>query len=100
MNFNGKTENDHKRIANQLNRQFTPGATTKPSKDFRSTTRKMRKKTDDDKINITMTQTSEAIKQTKSSKALGPDEISPIMLKHLGPYGIKFLTELYNNSVN
>ena len=100
INFNGKTENDPKRIANHLNRQYTPGATTKPSKEFRSTLRKMRKKNDDEKINITMTQTSEAIKQAKSSKALGPDDISPIMLKHLGPYGIKFLTELYNNSTN
>lgn len=35
-----------------------------------------------------------AIKGTKTSKAFGPDEISPIMLKHLGPITIIYLTAL------
>ena len=34
----------------------------------------------------------QAIKKSKSSKALGPDDISPIMLKRLGPSGISFLS--------
>ena len=31
---------------------------------------------------------------------MGPDNISPIMLKHLGPQGIRYLTNIYNHSVN
>ena len=41
-----------------------------------------------------------AIKKSKNSKAIGPDGLSPIMLKHLGPKGIKYLTDIYNMSVN
>ena len=42
----------------------------------------------------------EAIKKSKSSKALGPDELSPVMLKHLGPKGIAYLTKIFNAVVN
>ena len=54
----------------------------------------------DEKIKITDNQTPEAIKKAKWSTALGPDEIYTIMLKHLGPHGMKHLTNLYNNVVN
>ena len=60
----------------------------------------MIKSKSDPKINITTAQTLKAIKNCKNSKALGPDEISPVMMKHLGPHGIKFSTGIYNNSVN
>ena len=52
------------------------------------------------KVKFTAAQTQEAIKRSKSSKAIGPDGLSPIMLKNLGPLGIKFLTNIYNKSVN
>ena len=35
----------------------------------------------------------------ESSKALGPDKISNLHLKHLGPAGLKYLTEIFNISV-
>lgn len=37
-----------------------------------------------------------AIKESKSLKAVGPDNLSPIMLKHLGKIGISFLTDIFN----
>ena len=37
---------------------------------------------------------------SKSSKALGPDKLSPVMLKHLGSKGLNFLTKIFNMVVN
>ena len=48
-------------------------------------------------VSFTPDQVIAAIKRAKASKAMGPDHISPIMLKHLGNIGILFLTNLYNN---
>ena len=57
-------------------------------------------KTQDPDIFISTDQTLKAIKKAKNSKAMGPDGISPNMLKHLGPYGIIFLSNIFNCSVN
>ena len=97
--FNGKTYHEAKDIANQFNKQYTPEPSTKPTKEFRNTLRQLKKKKDPD-IVITPEQTTKAIKKSKNSKALGPDDMSPIMLKHLGPHGISYLTKIYNNVVN
>ena len=43
--------------------------------------------------------TYEAIKKAKASKALGPDNIATIHLKHIGPFGIKHLTTIFNLSL-
>ena len=98
--FNGRPYNDNKKIASNFNAQFTPCANTKPTKAFRKTLRRLKRKPSDPKITITIAQTTKAIKSCKNSKALGPDGISPIMMKNLGPNGIKFLTSIYNQSVN
>ncbi len=100
IRFNGKTYNDPKVIANKLNQQYTPGNTTKPRQETRTTARNLKKKTSDPEIIFTPAETREAIRKSKNSKALGPDGISPVMLKHLGPKGIEFLTNIYNYSVN
>ena len=97
--FNNKVINDPKKLANKFNAQFTPAAPAKSSKPFRKTLRKVHRKTNDPNIIITEEETRKAIKKSKPSKAMGPDNISPIMLKHLGPNGIKYLTNIYNNSL-
>ena len=48
---------------------------------------------------FTAHQTQEAIKLAKASKAVGPDGISTVHLKHLGPAGIQYLTDIFNTSV-
>ena len=48
---------------------------------------------------LTATDTGEAIKQAKSSKAIGPDRISNLHLKHLGPLGLEYLTNIFNLSL-
>ena len=39
------------------------------------------------------------IKKAKSSKSIGPDEISMLMLKHLGSTGVRYLTKVQNLSL-
>ncbi len=96
LNFNNKCYTDAKDIANQFNKQYTPATNKKPLQALRKTLRTMKKIKNHQPIIFTPEQTLAAIKKAKNSKALGPDDLSPIMLKHLGPHGIKFLTDIYN----
>jgi hypothetical protein len=98
--FNDRAHNDPKTLASKFNAQYTPNASTLPSKESRPVGRKLRKPPSDTKVTITPKQTQEAIRKAKNSKALGPDGISTLMLKHLGPQAINYLTTIYNNSVN
>ena len=43
IKFNGKHYNDPKKLASKFNSQYTPGATTKPTKEFRKLLRKIKK---------------------------------------------------------
>ena len=43
--------------------------------------------------------TVDAIKACKNSTAAGPNGLTPLHLKHLGPLGIRYLTQLFNLSV-
>ena len=83
-----------------MNEQYTPGATTKPSKNFRHLPSKVRQNVKDCAIMVTEEQVKLAIRKSKSSKALGPDDISPIMLKHLGPIALDYLANLFTQSTN
>ncbi len=89
---------DATKLANKFNRQYTPELDKKPEKELRNILRSMQSKPKHhaQKIKFTPAQTAEAIKRAKNSKAIGPDGLSPVMLKHLGPNGIKFLTSLFN----
>ena len=100
IQFQDKVISDNGKIANMLNRQFTLAPTTKPTQQFRNTLRNLRKKKTEETYTITEQQTIKAIKASKSSKAIGPDGISPIELKNIGPNTIKFLTNIYNHTVN
>ena len=96
IEFNNKTYNHARHIADQFNRQYTPDPHKKPQQPLRRILRNMKKKTKHQKITFTPAQTQAAIKKAKSSKALGPDNISPIMLKNLGPIAINYLTMIFN----
>ena len=37
---------------------------------------------------------------SKPSKALGPDGLSPLYMKHLGPLAVNALSRFYNVSIN
>jgi hypothetical protein len=49
---------------------------------------------------FTNTLTQDAIKLASNSTATGPDGLTSLHLKHLGPRGISYLTKLFNLSVN
>lgn len=61
--------------------------------------RKARKLEKHGEFSLSEEQVSQALGSTKPSKALGPDELSPIMLKYLGPTAISYLTKLLNLSL-
>ena len=44
--------------------------------------------------------TEKAIKKAQNSKAMGLDNIYPVMMKHLGLKAIIYLTNIFNNVVN
>ena len=96
ITFDGKSFLDSKKIANKFNHQYTPPISKKPQRQLRKTLRAMKKKAKHQTVIFTPTQTLAAIKKAKNSKALGPDNLSPVMLKNLGPNAINFLTNIFN----
>ena len=70
-------------------------ARTKPTKDFCNLMRSTRKKVQDSPIIITPAQVQQTIKKSKASKALVPEELSSLMLKHIGLNGMSFLAYLF-----
>ena len=44
-------------------------------------------------------ETQAAIIRSKPSKAIGPDNISNLHLKHLGKAGVKYITKIFNLSL-
>ena len=98
ISFNGKSVSHPKGCADNFNKQFTPS--NRPQGDIKLRRKTMRKirKLEKDFVPFQPGDIVCAIKSTKSSKAIGPDGISPIMLKHLGAIATGFLTSLLNLS--
>lgn len=103
INFDDVPVLDPKICAKLFNCQFTTHP-DKQSKEKRQVKRKFNNYSSLNKqlledLQLTTDDVTKAIKATSSSKAMGPDDLSPIMLKHLGPNGVKFLTCLLNLSL-
>ena len=49
---------------------------------------------------ITTMEVERVLQSTKPSKALGPDELSPLMLKHLGPKAHSYFAGMFQASLN
>lgn len=95
ISFNEKLVPDAKKSAAEFNNQFTPHPTTY-DKSIRNTVRSIHKLKSDEEISFTPETVLIAIENRNNSKALGPDDLSPIMLKHLGPTAINFISTLFN----
>lgn len=96
ISFNGVPTPNDVICANGLNHQFAPHPNY-INKEIRQTKRLIhRLKPAADELTFTCETVRVAIKSTKNSKACGPDGLAPVMLKHLGPNSIKFLTSLFN----
>ncbi|KAI5731922.1 hypothetical protein M8J77_018439 [Diaphorina citri] len=103
INFNNIPEHNNKKCATKFNKQFNIHPTNY-EENKRKINRKFRNysqlnKQASEEYEITHEDTFKAIKSTKNSKAMGPDGISPIMLKHLGPESMKYLTSILNLSL-
>ncbi len=75
--------------------------TKEPSKEPRETFRINTQNNDLDRsfAPFTDAMTTDAIRATKNSTAVGPNGLTPLHLKHLGPNAIRYLTRLFNLSV-
>ena len=96
ISFEDQIFNDPMKIAKNFNKQYTPAAVRKPAQALRRTLRNIKSKTKTPPPVFTPAQTAEVIRKAKASKALGPDNLSPIMLKNIGPLGIQYLTNIIN----
>ena len=100
INFHGKPVLKAKAISQLFNKQYSSVVTHKSNKEARKITRRIKQLSRHDAPTATAEQTMKAIKASKPSKALGPDGISALHLKHIGPEGIKYLTRTINLSLN
>lgn len=78
---------------NEFNRQFTPHPTCKEQGQKKNDKKHPKQLRIDVDLFIKY-DVSKSIKTTKTSKALGPDNIAQIMFKHLSPIATKYMTDL------
>ena len=101
MTFGDKTFDKPRKIANQLNAQYTPAADIKPTKSLRSLCRNLQSPPPaEESFIFHVNELQEILKATKNSKSTGPDGLSPLMLKHLGPRALAYITNLFNHVIN
>ena len=98
IRFKGKIISVASKIADGFNKQFSSVKRHTSSKETRKITKASKKNSLSGVVKFTDSQTKDAIKKAKASKAIGPDGISNLHLKHLGPAGISYLTEIFNLS--
>ena len=102
ITFNSKTLTRNREISIAFNKQFT--STVPHSSD--PTTRLVKRRLNklrplDTNLNrFTPDLVSQAIRKSGNSRAAGPDGFTNLHLKHLGPLGLQYLTNLFNLSFN
>ena len=100
ITFNGKVHTKRAAIAKKFNKQFSSIGPHKQLPITRKVLRKIRKKgLAQDYSPFVDADVVGAIGRAKSSAAAGPDDITMVHLKHLGPRAISYLTSIFNLSV-
>ena len=99
IRFKGKYLSCPKKIAKGFNKQYSSVVPHKRSKTSRIVTNKLKANKASAPSSFTTEQTTAAVKKLKASKALGPDKISNLHLKHLGPLALGYLTKIFNLSL-
>ena len=100
IKFRGKYISSAQEIANKFNVQYTSIVRHVSNKNTRSVTNTAHRFSLTNPTTFTPSATLEAIKKSKASKAIGPDGMSNLHLKHLGQKGLDYLTKLYNLSMS
>jgi hypothetical protein len=101
ISFRGKTLTKAPGIASSFCKLFTSTVRHKSDRKTRKIMRSLRAKhkLDTNFRPFTPLATRDAINASKNSSATGPDGLTAIHLKHIGPRAIAYLTELFNLSV-
>ena len=102
VSFGDRTLTRHSDIAKAFCKQFTAAPPRPRNKDPRRLKRRIRARhpLNTNWSPISAAATSQAIRDSGNSTAMGPDGLNILHLKHLGPTGITYLTSLYNLSLN
>ena len=96
ITFTGRPHTSPKLIANRFNRQFTTSKLVKHS----SSRRTHHVSKDVMRMSLEEAESfTSAIKSCRSSRAYGPESLSLLYLKNLGPLATEHLTALYNDSL-
>ena len=100
INFGNKTLTSKPSIAAHFCKQFT-GSSPPRNRAFRRIRRKIRSDNPLDPLfqPFSTTMVSEALVASGSSTAPGPDGLTILHLRNLGPSGIQFLTNIFNRSI-
>ena len=100
ITFGTKTLNRNLEIATAFTKQFTSVITHTSDPTARRVKRRLDRCCPLDRTSTPFTplSVSQAIRQSGNSRAAGPDGITIHHLKHLGPTGLQYLTNLYNLS--
>ena len=100
-------QNTHAKIptdteqANLLNKHYANISSLPSRQEDRVILKQLHKITLDSHLHppFTTNMTLEAIRRTKNTSSTGPDGISYLHLKHLGPHAIRALTDIFNLSI-
>ena len=98
IKFSNKTTYRAKDCANKLNQMYFPANPNKKEKEHRHIMRKLKKT--NSSFSLISAEVEAAISRTKNSKALGPDELAPLILKKLGPLAVAYITKMFNCSLH
>ena len=99
IRFKGKYLTSATKIADSFNQQYSSVIRHKSCRLARQVTRVSTKQPLSEHTKFDPSQTETAIKKAKASKAIGPDGISNLHLKNIGPIGISYLTKLFDLSM-
>ena len=99
ITFNNKIATTPKHIANCLTQQFPSTAKHATHKTNISINRATHQ-TQMYIITLTITQVQEAKSQSKHNNSQGPDKLNIRHLKHIGPLGLAFLTNMLKTALN
>ena len=101
ITFTGRSHTSPKLIANSFNRQFTTSKLGKysSSRRTRHVSKYLKRMSLEKAKSFTSDQVTSAIKSCRSSRAYGPETLSIVHLKNLGPLATEYLTTLYNYSL-
>ena len=102
INFSQKTLTKSSSIASRFTKQFTCLKPHQHNPTTRKILRQLHKKhkLDPNFQPFTVEQVAAAIRSCSNSTATGPDNITSVHLKHLGPSGIAYLCKIFNLSIS